>query len=143
MKTFIAALTLVLSLSSQAKSVKIYEDRKDGDHASAQFQVNKELGRAWVLLTETTYGEEGSGDSTTRIKVPGLSFDAERSMIVFENEGQIIDCAEVYNSGRSIFRMTKIRDLNCSLTTQVARVSVDDGFEIKKQVILLVFLNVV
>ncbi len=134
-------LSLVLSLGLQAKSIKIYQDYKSGDHSSAVFEINKDLGRAWVKLTETTYGDDG-GDTKTRIKVSGLSFDKERSVIVLENEGQLVDCAEVYETGRSIFRMTKIRNLNCSLKTQVVKIDVDNGFEIKKVYQLQVILEV-
>jgi hypothetical protein len=130
MKSLLVFIFLFFTFGLQAKSIKVYETYHYSDAYKAEFEVNKELGRAWIKFIETTYGEDG-GDNKSRFKVPGLSYDTERSVITLDHEGRLIDCAEVYDSGRFIFRMTKIRNLNCSLKTQVVKVQEDNGFEIR------------
>jgi hypothetical protein len=143
MKTLFLSLVVLLTATvSEAASIKIYEDKPDGDHISASFAVNKDLGRAWVEVREVTYGDENSHDITTKVKVPGLSYDPELSAIVFEDEGRVVECANVVTSGRSIFRMTKIKNTNCSFSVEKLMMDIDDGFYIKRQLRVQVYLNV-
>ncbi|MFL5784083.1 MAG: hypothetical protein ACJ76H_05695 [Bacteriovoracaceae bacterium] len=144
MKKFIALITLVLSLSAFADSILVYETRDYSPmDIEASFGVNKDLGRAWAVMTLT----QGSGDSISfwdeRVKVEGLSFNAETKEIVLERNGEQVVCGQMYNrrwildGGRSI-RMTP----RCSFAIKKEKIEIDNGFEIKKKSITRVYLNV-
>jgi hypothetical protein len=145
MKTLFLALSLMTASFAQADSIKIYEG-KTARNVITKFKVNPELGRAWVeLYTNNNVKGMSVGTKkapTLKIKVPGLSYDAATSTIVLAADGQMINCANVKISGSGIFTKTKITNDRCSLTSKKTKISIDDGFEVRKVSRLQVFLNV-
>jgi hypothetical protein len=144
MKKLITLIALILSTAAFADSILVYETRDYSPmDVSPAFGVNKDLGRAWAVLTLTS----GSGDSISfydeRVKIEGLSFDAAAKEIVLERNGERIVCGQMYNrrwildGGRSI-RMTE----RCSFSVKKEKIEIDNGFEIKKKSITRVYLNV-
>ena len=79
---------------AHADSIKIYEG-STFRNVKAKFQVNPEKGRAWVELYLNNnvkgYSARTLRAPTLKVKVPGLSFDANTSSIVLASEGQLIN----------------------------------------------------
>lgn len=141
MKSFFIALSLIIATAATASEIKLYEVRKDGDVVKAKFAINKELGRAWLEVSQDDYSSEGT-PSAHKVKVPGLSFDAATSTILLNLDGQLVECANLVTSGRSIFRITRIINNRCSLSHKYVVVTVDDGFNTRRETRLQVFLSV-
>jgi hypothetical protein len=133
MKVLFLILTLSLSLPAMAdkilvKSFSQYELWGRGS-ASPAFQVNPELGRAWVEIT--VYKGEDSDEM--RIKMDGLSYDHLTETINLDYQGKITTCAVNKLVGRSIFRQRIIKMTPaCEFQGKWRDVTYDDGFEIKK-----------
>jgi hypothetical protein len=128
-----------------AKELLILEAPAKSTHTrvQSQFKINKELGRAWVVLKK--YERRGKGHShyrTAKVQVPGLSFEPETQSIVLENEGQIIECAKV-KTKTIIFPINFIKKTgNCEIDYRFVKKSIDDGYEIKTRNFLQVYLNI-
>ncbi len=144
MKQILIVLALILSSVASADSIKLFETRYDtSTDYTAEFQVNKELGRAWVNVSEAESWGDNTSYTDNRVKVEGLSYNAADKTIVLERDGQLIVCAEIYNRrfvidvGGSI-RMTK----RCSFSQKKVTVQVDNGYEVYNVKMLQVFLNV-
>lgn len=139
------ALTfLFFTTSTFAQNLLIFETRVS-DHAQAQtyFNVNQELGRAWVeiLVGQVMRNDpENMPTSSFRALVPGLSFDSSTNTIVLEQGGELKECARVRRIGGDVFNHNVVTPTNCRLTTRKVLVSVDTGFEIRKEIHLQVFL---
>ncbi len=144
MKKFIALFALVLSTVAAAESTMIFEVNDDRYYDVApEFEVNKDLGRAWVnvVLSETT------GDSTfyvdNRVKIEGLSYDVASKNIILEKNGEEIVCGSMYNrrwvldGGRSIRNSGR-----CKFSVKHAKKQIDNGFEVYSIRVIQVFLNV-
>jgi hypothetical protein len=144
MKQILIVLALVLSAAASADSVLLFETRYDSatDYLP-EFQINKDLGRAWVNVVEAEWNGDSSNYTDNRVKVEGLSYRAEDKKIVLERDGQEIVCAEIYNrrfildGGRSI-RLTD----RCSFSQKKVKVQVDNGYEIRTKTMMQVYLNV-
>ena len=112
----------------------------------ASFEINRELGRAWVTATQIeSYGSPRRNDQRRtyqKAQVPGLSFDKETSTIMLEHEGALVECAKVTSRGRSIFRYESIKNTGCQLEVKKVRVSVDDGYHRSKTDRYHVYLKV-
>lgn len=110
--------------------------------SKAKFEINKELGRAWVTLvtTENRGSRRDRFDRETKQTVPGLSYDAASRSIVFDHEGALHECATVSTRGRSIFRYDKIIPTNCTLKVKKAKKLIDDGYHMRKINVIQVHL---
>lgn len=110
--------------------------------SKAKFEVNKEMGRAWVtLVTTENHGRRSDRyERETRGKVEGLSFDASSSTIVYDHEGAFHECAKVITRGRSIFRYNKIIPTGCQLRVKETRKPHDDGYRTTMRDVTQVFL---
>lgn len=110
--------------------------------SKAKFEVNKEMGRAWVTLvtTENQGARRDRYERETRGKVEGLSFDASSSAIVYEVDGALHECAKVVTRGRSIFRYNKIIPTGCQLRVKETRKPHDDGYHTTMRDVTQVFL---
>ena len=110
----------------------------------AQFEVNKNEGRAWVTLISTEGRVGGSRrdryERETRAKVPGLSFDTSTSAIVYDTEGALLECATVRTRGRSIFRHDKITPTGCRLKVVETKKPHDDGYHTRMRDVTQVYL---
>lgn len=146
MKKLALSLCLLSFGAAHASEVVVLEtlDFFTNGKAEARFEVNKELGRAWVVMDITDHRSGPRREQRTReIRelVPGLSYDANSRTIVYDNDGAIHDCAKVVSRGRSIFRYDKITPLNCSLKVKKVRKQVDDGFRIRHQSVMQAVLT--
>ena len=146
MKKLALSLCLLVAGAAQAADVVVLETPDFFIHgeAKAHFEVNKELGRAWVVMDITEFRRGPRNEQRTRSireKVPGLSYDANTRTIVYDKDGALHECAKVTTRGRSIFRYDKITPLNCSLKVKKAKKAYDDGFRVRHQTVMQAVLT--
>ena len=145
MKKFIALFALVLSTVAAADSIKIYETQSTGiDSLLPEFEINKELGRAWVNVVERQFWGDESTYHDNLVKVEGLSYDTTEKVVVFEKEdGERVVCSKLYNRRWVIDIGGSLNDTGaCTFEVKKVKVNVDNGFEVSKVTMLQVFLNV-
>lgn len=135
---------LLLSSFANAEEIKIFESvNYRYQDARTNFEINKDLGRAWVNLgLEDRSFDEISYDRH-RIQVEGLSFDRETNMVLLERDGQIIECGKLQKLRWTPFKIMEVKPTGrCKFVVKHVKLSVDDGFEIKKLPFIQVFLSV-
>lgn len=144
MKKLIAIFALVLSTVAAAESTLIFETKNYSNYdVLPEFQVNAQLGRAWVNVVLSEYNGDSSNYTDNRVKIPGMSYNETDRTIVIEKDGETIVCGSVYNRrwvidfGGSI-RTTK----RCTFSVKKVNVVNDNGFETYKVPMIQVYLNV-
>lgn len=145
MKKIIFIATLLSLSIAQAKEFKVYD--VTSQFASSwqtfvSFEINPELGRSWIeVIVER--GFEDNASDLTRVKIPGLSYDSQFKSINIESEGEIVECAQIKEKGRWIFKQEYIElTERCRFEKREVLVTKDDGFKIYKQKRLHVYLIV-
>jgi hypothetical protein len=143
---FLLILPFLLFGQSFAFEIKILEKTTffNESVSTVEFEVNKDLGRAWVNISiDEFYGEPDSNNTQVfRQKIDGLSFDHQTASIVLDRDGQLHECAQLTTKGRSIFRHTFIKNTGCEFHSKLVTVDYDNGFEIKRINKIQVFLIV-
>ena len=144
MKTFIAILTLTFSTIVAAESTVIYQQENySNDNAVVNLEINKDLGRAWVNVTVSSFDSESSHNRDERVKIEGLFYDVSSKEVVLERDGQRIVCGTAYKPRFTIGSRLSVRNSDrCSFEVKKLKISVDDGFEIKKVPVLQVLMIV-
>lgn len=141
MKAFLV-LFLFVSTLAHAVEIKVSEMPVDffRPNAKATFEVNKEMGRAWVEVEmfDRAHGDAGAGSSWTRVKVQGLVFDEAQSAITLTHEGQVFECASVTRRWYG----TVIRPTGCVLQTRKVKRTYDDGYNTYKREVFEVSLMI-
>lgn len=137
---YIAATTLVLAGVAPASAVEIGSvPAVSGGVVETRFVANPELGRAWIEVTVHDPHQRDDSSLTqivhhSRFKVPGLSFDAATSQIVFAQGGNLISCADVAPRRTLFGKTTAVRPTgNCAIATESATLAEDDGFHVRKR----------
>ena len=146
MKKIIIALSIFVVSAVHAGEIKIKSISQyelwGSASASAAFEINKDLGRAWVEVTTSPNDPDHMSD-VERIKIEGLSYDQQSGAINIDFEGKITTCAEYKTVGRSIFRQKLIKMTeNCKLEGRWKTFTYDNGFEIVKTSKYEIFLIV-
>jgi hypothetical protein len=146
MKNLILSLALTFSSIAAADSVKIFEIANYGvpkHDVSTSFEINEELGRAWVNVTLADQRFEDRSYDHHRVKIAGLSMNSEKTAIVLEQDGALVDCATVTPKSGVFGRKLIIRPTGrCTFETKIAQVAVDNGFEIRNVRTIQVYLKV-
>jgi hypothetical protein len=133
MKLLILTLSALVSASAFSSEVKVFEIGPVGPRleTSTQFEVNRSEGLAWVRISVQRKSpnprDMNSYTKYHRESVPGLYFDKSTGSIMFEQEGQVIECARV-EEGR--FFGLIIRPTGCMLKTTVGHS--DTGRRVKQ-----------
>lgn len=105
------------------------------------FVVNPALGRAWVEVVKH-YDFTDSPMEIVRVEVPGLRYDAERSAVVLNAGGKVLECAKVRERDGWLFDTTRVEPTGqCELTQRYVKVPVDDGFAVERVEQFQVLLN--
>jgi len=131
MKKFLALALCLCSLNVFA-DVTVFKTGFINRTILGTFKVNPELGRAWVEVE--VYGSHSDSDSDYyRVKVDGLSYDAQTKEVVWDYQGERIVCARETTAGRSIFRYTYIKNIDCDFKLSSVVENVDDGFEVVRR----------
>jgi hypothetical protein len=144
MKKLIIALSMLVVSAVHAGEIKIEdfnESQLNGPYSVSQvFEVNQDLGRAWVKFSISNGDPEAMNDEY-RVKVAGLTYDVASSEVRIELDGNVTACATNYIRGPRIFKTRSIRTTgNCTFERRVRTVSYDDGFEVKQTRVYSVYL---
>ncbi|HAZ13161.1 MAG: hypothetical protein A2X86_20805 [Bdellovibrionales bacterium GWA2_49_15] len=145
MKTlFVLLAFLMLGLNQVMagdKSILVLEAKKDLTETtptiSGHFNINKDLGRAWVTVAFAYY----TGDSTkyhstfSSVLVEGLSYDTQTQRVVFNRDGVETVCADKKWYG---LKATK----RCAFNVKEITRRIDNGFYIVSETFYQVFMNV-
>lgn len=142
MKMLIVVLSLAITTAATAASVKVLElPVWDTKVVAGEFGWNQELNRVWVEIeVADTFTSEGYTPDYYRAKVEGLEFNTTSQTAVLTVDGQAFECAAVKRRGILVFRHNYLKTTGCKFESKYVTVLVDDGFEIKKQKKLQVFL---
>ena len=116
---------------ANAEQVIVYEAQLDDSTQtiSADFAVNRKLGRAWVdvQVQSIQIGSEPTFDPPIPRQVYGLYYDAARKQLLYRTATGPIVCAE--DLGGTHLKSTG----NCRLTPSSGQRMVDDGFYVHEQ----------
>jgi hypothetical protein len=109
--------------------VPVDESRQE---ISADFAVNRELGRAWVdvKMNSTNVGEEAQFPEVISKAVEGLYYDPYRKQVLYRTATESIVCAE---DARFLWSTYLKATGRCLLTPVFEQRKVDDGFNIRKE----------
>jgi hypothetical protein len=107
------------------------EPMGDATDVMAQFEVNRELGRAWIRIDFWDEGDEiPSVVRTERKAVEGLSYDPSTKRVVYRTGAETIICAE---DSQFLWMKSLTPTGNCPIRASTEERIVDDGFETSKQ----------
>jgi len=143
MKKLLGTLLLTMTAVASANSVKIYSTWDYTAEITPRFEINADLGRAWLEVEVDSCGMDPDCDSDeVRVKVEGLKFNTELKQIELTQNGETFVCADVRTRGRGIFRSTRLRETgNCTFNKVIEIKNVDDGFYIKRRKYQTIFLE--
>ena len=138
MKKLMTLALLLVSLNALSTEIllKTYRYDHDIDYAP-EFEVNKELQRAWVNIVEEDSDWEDTRYTDDFVKVDGLTLIG--SDIVYKDT----TCAVVYTRGRWIFRGDVIKmTRDCQFVQKEVVRAIDDGFYIRNVKLVEVYLKI-
>jgi len=101
---------------------------------SADFGVNRELGRAWVQvgLTTPAIGDEGPDMEVINRAVEGLYYDSARKQVLYRAGSEVVVCAE---DSKFLWSTYLKSTGQCLLTPRTEKRKVDNGFTIQDQTV--------
>lgn len=135
------------SVNAMALSDAEVSFESNGMHASpptveTRFAADKELGRAWIVVTVK---EQPTGDSiaqadSVKVRIDGLSYDPVSGNITYEGPNQQKTvCAEQRRFfAARFFKKTRDCRVNVAFDTR----KVDDGFNLKEERVANIVLDV-
>lgn len=136
--TLILAMFVVNFAYASEKVIVEFQKPMFARALKASFQINRDLGRAWVEVSNhILIPKQEQHKFTKRFKVEGLSFDNVTNLIVMDGA----ECAKVEKRGRGIFSSDKISNTGCQLALKEVMKEVDDGFEVRQVKMLQVVLT--
>lgn len=112
------------------------------ERVHSHYEINKDLGRAWVLL-EVRESFREDDVFYKRVAVPGMHFDNSTGQVVLNKNGQNTVCAQLEQ--RRILGIPSQRLAHtgeCRIETHTKQVSVDDGFFVKPRNLTITTLSV-
>jgi hypothetical protein len=123
---------------ANAEQVVVYEGPADSSQTiSADFAVNRQLGRAWVDVQVQTIqiGSEPVFVAPTERQVAGLYYDPEQKQVLYRTATGPVVCAE--DAGAQLNPTG-----NCQLTPSTEQRTLDDGFHRREQQVARIVLDV-
>jgi hypothetical protein len=141
MRSLIGALVVGFVGVAQADQVIVYEAPLNSDQqVSANFAVNRKLGRAWVdvEVRSGVSGSEAVFELPIEKQVDGLYYDSAQKQVLYRTATGPIVCAEdAMALGATYLKSTG----NCPLIPTTEQRSVDDGFDVHERTIAKVVFN--
>jgi len=137
-KSLIFALMLVAAPAVvHASPLLVLEKEKASDTflINATFEVNRELGRAWLEISEISDRgsiEVGPGVEVIRKSVEGLSYDQGSNQVVYTHEGRSVVCA---NDEAFLFQRYLKETGDCPISISFENRTFDDGFNQTSRVV--------
>ena len=144
MKKMMAVALMGLSTLAFTKEIKLYSTLDGYAETSAKFEINSELGRAWVNL-EIDEGPTDVDFETyeLRVKVDGLSFNNENGSVIYTDGNKTTNCMVTTSRGRGLFKRTLLASTgNCKFTKKKMIKKYDNGFEIKTRSYIETYLTI-
>jgi len=150
MKSFITELaagtlvTLSLAGVANAAQVIVFDKPFDGPsrQVGADFDVNRDLGRAWVdvvIRGDDTVADEPPQPDVVMVQVEGLYYDRTLKQVLYRTGSDTVVCAEDV----SFLWFTRLKNTgNCQLTASTDQRKSDDGFNVSDQAVAKVSLDV-
>jgi hypothetical protein len=129
---------------ANAAQVIVFEGPVDASRQkiSADFGVNRELGRAWVdvQVQSTDFYVEGLPPVDVIMRrVDGLYYDSARKQVLYQTGAETIVCAE----DATFLWSTHLKSTgNCRLIPITEQRKVDDGFDVREQTVARVVFDV-
>jgi len=133
-----ALVTVSFAGVANAAQVIVFEgplDTPSRQRISANFAVNRELGRAWVDVAIQSADFIGEALPTVDVvmrRVDGLHYDSARKQALYQTGGETIVCAE---DARFLWSTDLKSTGQCLLTPRTEQHKVDDGFKIREQTV--------
>lgn len=128
--------------TAEAAQVVVFERPLSGwdQDVSAEFAVNRELGRAWVdvQIDSTNYGDEAPENEVISKQVAGLYYDSARKQVLYRMPTGTIVCAE---DATFLWRTYLKSTGQCSLTAHTEQRKIDDGFNVHEETVGEVVLD--
>jgi hypothetical protein len=134
-------ITSVLMLAAvpavvHASPLLVLEKQQESDSSSinAKFEVNRELGRAWVEIQISYPGQSGDDSIVEVIRKPveGLSFDNATNRVVYTRGDRSVVCA---NEKALLFHKDYAPTAECPIVISFENRMLDDGFNVSNQVV--------
>ena len=130
----VVALFLTPALAATAPaSEKVFERSLHNESVAARFDVNRQLGRAWVdvELTSTTPSEIPESQVVPQA-LNGLYYDPVRRQVIYRTGTSGIVCAEDSN----FLGTTSLKETGqCQLRVNAETRKVDDGFNGREETV--------
>ncbi len=125
-----AASAQVAPGAAGAVSETVLERPLNHETLTAHFDVNRELGRAWVDVMIEPSDYPSREPIVVRRMIDGLSYDGTRKAVIYQKGKQNIVCAK----DSSFLGMTSLNITGqCMLLTSSGTRRVDDGFTAKDE----------
>jgi len=141
MRSLIGALVIGFVGVAHADQVIVYEAPLNSDQqVSANFAVNRELGRAWVdvEVRSSMSGSEALFELPIERQVDGLYYDSAQKQVLYRTAAGPIVCAE---DARVLWETYLKSTGNCRLTPSTEQRNVDNGFDVHEQKVAKVVLD--
>ncbi len=126
-------LSAVFAAPSMAATIIFEQPLQSEDLTAAHFDVNRQLGRAWVdvELTPTIIAEAPESQVIPR-GLDGLYYDQTRKQVIYRNgSGQVV-CAEDWH----FLGSTSLKDTGqCRLSLSSEKRTFDDGFQGREETV--------
>ena len=137
----VGALVVGFAGVASAEQVVVYEAPVGSyQQIAASFEVNSELGRAWVdvAVQPIASGSEPVFAPPIERQVDGLYYDSARKQVLYRTASGPIVCAEDATSlGGNYLKGTG----NCRLILSTEQRPVDDGYAVHEETIAKVVLD--
>ncbi len=109
---------------------------------SAEFEINAELSRAWVVTSPIIY-DEGAEADKREVVLSQLSYDQASKSVVYRSNGFEVVCAKLKTTGRGIFKNSYlVKTGKCQFSQKNGSRIVDPGTNPYKLETIEVYLNV-
>ena len=132
----------IVGVADAAQIVVFEEPINDWNQTvSAEFAVNRKLGRAWidVKVTMERYTEEPPTEEMFMKMVEGLYYDSARKQVLYRTASEPIVCAE----DATYLWTTYLKSTGqCLLKPRTEQRKVDDGFNLRDQAVAQVLFEV-
>jgi hypothetical protein len=111
-------------------SKTVFERPLVNENLAAHFDVDRDLGRAWIDVVLTNSDYPGRAPEVVREALDGLYYDPARKQVIYRNGAKEIVCAEDSSFlGRTSLKNTGRCQLRLSSETR----KVDNGFRVEEK----------
>jgi hypothetical protein len=102
---------------------------------SADFAVNRELGRAWIdvqVESNNSIGDEPVEREVTSKAVEGLYYDSDRKQVLYRTATETVVCAQ---DATFLWRTYLKKTGQCLVVPRTEQRKMDDGFNIRERIL--------